>query len=84
MITIDKINVYKRFNGDVDGWARIRTDKENSIMNDNDWFLIDSLIQDITLVNKCLASDSVMKSINERLKDYCDTDETIQAIRELV
>lgn len=83
MITIDKIKIYKRFNGDVDGWARIGTTEVKSIMNDDDWFLIDGFIQDISLVKKCLASDSFMKSINERLKENCDTDETIQAIKEL-
>jgi len=84
VITIDKINIYKRFNGDVDGWARVGTTEEKSIMNDDDWFLIDSFIQDIALVKKCLASDSFMKSTNERLKKNCDTDETIRAIKDLV
>lgn len=83
MITIVKIKIYTRFNGDVDGWARIGTTEEKSIMNNDDWFLIDSFIQDLSLVKKRFASDSFIKSINERLKENCDTDETIQAIKEL-
>jgi len=83
MITVDKIKIYSRFNGNVDGWARVGTTEEKSIMNDDDWFLIDTFIQDLSLVKKRLASDSFMKSINERLKENCDTDETIQAIRDL-
>jgi len=78
---MDKINIYKRLNGDVDGWARIGTKEEKSIMNDNDWFLIESFIQDINLVNKGLASDSFKDSINERLNENCDSEETIQAIK---
>lgn len=83
MITISKIKIYKRFNGDVDGWARIGATEEKSIMNDDDWFLIEGFIQDISLVKKCLTSDTFMKSINERLKENCDNDETIQAIKGL-
>ena len=81
MITIDKIKIYKRFNGDIDGWARIGTKEEKSIMNDNDWFLIEGFIQDISLVKKGLASDAFMKSINERLKENCDSEETIELIK---
>lgn len=84
MITIDKIKIYKRFNGDIDGWARIGTNEEKSIMNDNDWFLIEGFIQDISLVKKGLASDTFMNSIRERLKENCDSEEAIQAIEELV
>jgi len=81
VITIDKIKIYKRFNGDIDGWARIGTKEEKSIMNDNDWFLIEGFIQDISLVKKGLASDAFMKSINERLKENCDSEETIELIK---
>jgi hypothetical protein len=83
VVTIDKIKIYKRFNGDVDGWARIGTTEEKSTMNVDDWFLIDSLIQDISLIKKGLVSDSLMKSINKKLKENCDTDETIQVIKDL-
>lgn len=83
MITVDKIKIYKRFNGDVDGWARIGSKEEKSIMNDEDWFLIEGFIQDINLVKKGLASDTFMNLINERLKEKCDSQETIQEIKEL-
>ena len=84
MITIDKIKIYKRFNGDVDGWARVGTKEEKSIISHIDWFLIEGFIQDINLVKKCLASDAFMNSINERLKENCDSEETIQALKEMV
>ena len=83
MITIDKIKIYKRFNGDIDGWVRIGTKEEKSIMNDNDWFMIESFIQDMRLIKKGLASETLVNSIRERLKDNCDNDETIQAVMEI-
>jgi len=84
MITINKIRIYNRFNGDVEGWARVGTIEEKSIMNDNDWFLIEQFIQGIEVVNKGLASDTFKELLIERLKESCDSDETIQAIKEIV
>ncbi len=83
MITIKKVEIYQRFNGDVDGWARVGSKEEKSIMDDEDWFLIDGFIQDIKLVKKGLASDTFMDVINERLNAKCDNEETILAIKSL-
>ena len=84
MITIDKIKIYKQYNGDIDGLARVGTKEEKSTMNDNDWFLIEGFIWDINFVKKGLASDTLMNSINERLKENCDSEETSQAVKEIV
>ncbi len=84
MITINKLKIYQRYNGDVDGWARVGSKEEKSIMSDEDWFLIEGFIQDLNLIKKGLASDTFMNSINERLKGKCDSEETIQALMNIV
>lgn len=83
MITINKIKIYQRYNGDVHGWARVGSKEEKSIMNDEDWFLIEGFIQNINLIKKGLVSDTFINSIIERLKEKCDSEETIQAIRKI-
>lgn len=80
VITINKIKIYERFNGDADGWARVGSKEEKSIINDEDWSLIEGFIQDINLVKKGLASETFMNSLNERLKEKCDSEQTILAI----
>lgn len=84
MITIGKIKLYKNFKGDIDGWARIATKEEKLAINNKDWFLIDSFVQDILLVKKGLTSDSFISSLNQRLKENCDNKITIIALKELV
>ncbi len=84
MITADKVKIYSLFNGDHDGWARSRTQKEKSVMNDHDWFLIETFIQDVGLIKKGLASTFFINAINEKLKEACDSEETIQAIKNCV
>ena len=56
MITIEKLNIYIYFNGDVDRWASRGTKKQKMIMSDADWALIDSLIQDFILIKRGLVS----------------------------
>ena len=84
MITKEKVEIYRRFGGDIDGWARIGTKEEKSIMSDHDWYLIENFIQDISLVRKKLASKDFARSMDERLKENCDSEATINALKETV
>ncbi|HEX8576638.1 MAG TPA: hypothetical protein VF677_10140 [Flavobacterium sp.] len=83
MITQDKIKIYKRYNGDIDSWARSGSKKEKLVMNDNDWYLIDGLIHDYSLVKKGLTSSSFSNNLNDKLKENCDSEETIKALKQI-
>lgn len=80
MITQDKIKIYKKYSGDIDSWARGGSKKEKLVMKDNDWYIIDVLIQDLTLVNKGLTSVTFSDSLDNRLKENCNSKEAIQAL----
>ena len=81
MITQDKIKIYKKYNSDIDSWVRNGSKKEKLIMNDDDWYLIDGLIQDFSLVKKGLTSLAFANDLNDKLKERCDSEETIQALK---
>lgn len=49
MINNEKILIYKKYEGDLDAWARIGTLEEKKAMSDDDWYLIDNLIQDAVI-----------------------------------
>lgn len=83
MITKEKVQIYKYFNGDIDGWARTGTKEQKAIMKDRDWLLIEELVQDMSLIKKGLASESYINVINEKLQANCDSNETIQEIKNL-
>ena len=83
MITQEKIKIYSSFQGDVDEWARIGSKKEKAIMNDGDWSLIDSLVQDMLLVKKGLASKEFSETLQRRLVENCDNPETINQLRKV-
>ena len=67
MITKEKISIYKKFGGDSDAWARIGTPEEKKIMSDDDWYIIDSLIQDIIISKTNLIQKLKLKIGNDEL-----------------
>lgn len=83
MITEDKIKVFKRYDGDIDSWARSGSKKEKSIMTDEDWYVIDGFIQDLSMVKKGLASSGFSENLNVKLKETCDSAYTVNQLQEL-
>ena len=83
MITKEKIKIFKRYEGDISGWVRSSSKNEKIIMTDNDWYLIDSLLQDLSIVKKGLTSLEFSKSLDDKLRNLCDNEETITLIKTL-
>lgn len=83
MITIEKIKIYGRYYGDIDGWIRIGTDLEKSIINDIDWSLIEEFIQEIHLVKNGLAAKSFSSALDEKLIKTCYDERAINMLKEI-
>jgi hypothetical protein len=83
MLTPEKIKAFKFFNGDIDLWARIGSRKEKALMEEEDWYLIENLIQDIKLVNKGLASSQFSDALEIKISDSCEDVETIKSLTAL-
>lgn len=83
MLTIDKLKMYRRFNGDIDGFARSKVDDRSGI-TDEDWRVIDELRQALFLVRSGQAASEFAASLEQRLSSVAADDATRQALRELV
>lgn len=83
MITTEKVNVYQRLNNDIHNWGEFGSALDKSVMDDEDWSTIDELIQDLSLNKTGLASDAFMKSVNERLDEFCADNYAIQALKRI-
>jgi hypothetical protein len=81
MITIEKIKIYIKFNGDIENWVRNDSKNEKSRMSDDEFFLIDTFIQDLRLVKKGLTSVQFENNLNSRLKENCDGEQSINKIK---
>jgi hypothetical protein len=83
LITKEKINIYERYKGDPDAWARNANSREISLMADEEWALISGLLQDIKLASKGLVSIDFKNQINRKLEECCDNKNTIELLKAL-
>ena len=83
MITIQKLQIYSQFNGDIDGFARLADEQQKMLINSGEWSVIESLLQDIGLVEKGLVSEHYRKEFENKLKTICENEETARVLRSL-
>lgn len=67
MITGRQIEIYKKYNGDIDSFARIASAREKLDMNDEQWLLIERLIEDSTIVQNGKASEEFKLAFESRM-----------------
>lgn len=84
MITLKQLEIYKKYNGDGDALIRCATPNEKDLMDYKHWSLIDNLVQDLFLIKKGIASTSLIKSTDEKLKECCDSEKVIQTLKDIV
>ena len=77
MITLPKIQTYRRFLGDQDGWARTTGG------HDADWHTIDELRQALALAASGRASRDFARATELRLAECTDGEPAREALRQL-
>lgn|GEM_PF-698249 len=83
MITLTHIKIYKKYNGDVDGFSRSAIAKERMVMQNGDWTRIESFIQDLVIIKKGLASETFEQTTNDALENECMNGQVIQELKEI-
>lgn len=58
MITEEKLKIFMRFGGDIDGWVRVGTPADRALMTDADWATIADLLQRLAVVESGHAAES--------------------------
>lgn len=84
MITKENLKVFKKYRGDIDMWARFGRRKEKENFSDDDWSLIEDLLQTLEIVEKGLASEGFKSKVLEKLEKNCDSEETQQDLKSLI
>jgi len=83
MITKQKIEIYRKFQGDIDGFSRGGRKKDKDLIQDNDWSLIDNALQDLELVQNGLCSEDYKKRLDKILTESFDSN-TIEFIKKMI
>ena len=80
MITLEKIETYKRFGGDTDGFSRSR---ETAEIEDEEWWLIGELLSALHLVEAGKASAEFAQSTEEKLHKSVADENSREELRKL-
>ena len=83
MITKSGLAVYRLFNGDVDGFARVGTAAQRALLPEREWGVIASLLQDLFLVQQGLISAEYTAGVQHRLGRHCSSREVIASLEAL-
>lgn len=83
MINLEKIAIYRKFAGDIDGWARMASATEKATLTGDDWLQIDSFVQDFGLLKAGLASKRYAEKLHTRIAESVTDAETLAALQEL-
>lgn len=83
MITASKLKIFERYKGDGDMFSRAGSSREREVVTDDDWQLIDLLLQDATVINRKLGSENRTAEAVRRLRESCETEDVIREIRRL-
>ncbi|KYG74885.1 hypothetical protein EV198_0607 [Roseivirga ehrenbergii] len=72
MLTIEKIKIYNKYGGDIDGFSRGGKTSEQNLFGDNNWSLIDEFEQDVKLISDRLVSKEYREKSLIKLNENCD------------
>jgi len=69
MITHEKLEIWSAFGGDIDGWARLpRGDRRRLKISDDEWKLIEELLNRLQLQGSGLASGDFDRETDELVR----------------
>lgn len=83
MLTLEKLEIYQRFDGDIDGWIRGSRHPDSSGMTDADWSLIDELRTALHIIASGAASPRFAAATERKLRLSVADEQTREALRKL-
>jgi hypothetical protein len=83
MLTQEKLKTYRRFGGDIDGYARSHGRGDTSGITDEDWRLIDELRGALIIVTSGKAAPEFAAAVERRLQEATTDPEARQQLWQL-
>ena len=84
MITEEKIEIFKRYDGDSDGWTLVRDAKEHQIMTDSDWADIEELRHRLWLQQHESVSEDFVAQTQKLITERVQNESAVEALRRLI
>lgn len=81
MITLQEVEVYKKYLGDIEALDRFGKKKDRAVLQYKEAVLIDRFVQDFEIIFKGLASKEFEKEVINRIRESCVDQITIDSIK---
>jgi len=82
MLTSEKVEIFKRYKGNYDGY-HFQSNGQLEVISGDEWSLLNNLMQDIYLIRNGVAAKSFEITVKEELLKNCNTQKTINLIFEV-
>ena len=83
-ITEQMLEIYKRFDGDIDGFIRIGTLQEKEVLPEKDFVYVSNILQSMRLIKKGLASKDFEEGIKIETENVCENQRVQNILSELL
>ncbi|MBF9238998.1 hypothetical protein I2I05_16470 [Hymenobacter sp. BT683] len=81
MITYNNINICIKYNLSVDWWLHTASSNEKSSIEDHDWYVILSYIDNVALARKGFLADSYVEKNEADTMAECESEEVYARLR---
>ena len=81
MITIKHLEIYKSYGGNGDYFVRLASKKEQALMDNECWSLINGFIQDFQMIRNGLTSKCFSENLCKKITEKCENEETITQLK---
>ena len=82
MITEEKLRIFQRYGGDVDGWVRVGDEAEHRIISDADWSHIEQL-RHRRLQQHHSASSEFVEQTEQLIAERVSGESAVKLLRQL-
>jgi hypothetical protein len=83
LLTVDQIRIYKKYKGDDDGFSRVATSQEKTIMKDVNWARVSELIQLLFGLQHGNTTSAFAQQIMRDVSDSCADQAAVNELSEL-
>lgn len=83
MISETMLDIFAKFDGDIDGFSRSATAVERAVLDDRMWYQISGLLQELGIVASGLASPAFKDIIEARILAESSTPGVAERLRQL-
>ena len=83
MITVNKLQIYRQYDGDIDGWVRCTHGNPSPKMTDDDWYVIEKLRLGLFSIHTLSCAESYKEQVLKDLRDLTDSEDARNLLIEI-